>query len=405
MINKLIFWLTVPIKVLGIKAVIAGRALFDKKIYTLKRFPDLALKNMVTKEYMEKLYFDLNEVGEILRSKYHFLNEETAFHLPRLQEVKNPSKDDLFADHQALRTGSAIWANYDQELMNGLEYFFDKEGKFSRGIKRFGKNGPELTDQKCVPAMPMSIAFGMIRAYEHDSDLYIKDGLAQKFTYAVNELMKNDFEMGDLSVKPRAIATAYDAVFACSLLGVAHLVTKNEIYSNEMERIWKQYRFLLMEPYTYFKNRNYFLDHIIMFGLWTCVKGSVSVKMRDSFKYAMRKVYAQSAHFGNPYFAALCDECDCLDKKDRRMVLKAHYNVSFITASRIEDVKQTDEIPVDWSQMSDIEFTGDQIPINGQPYRLPTKASEQLGPQVPLSGAVLARSIMILVKSERLQPV
>ena len=90
MFDKIIFWLTAPLKVLGIKVINAWRKAFNRKLFIKKVFDQSILTEMSSDAYIRKLNIDFDEVNEIMRSQYHFIDDETAFYNPRLHAVNNP---------------------------------------------------------------------------------------------------------------------------------------------------------------------------------------------------------------------------------------------------------------------------------------------------------------------------
>lgn len=395
MFQKILFWLTAPIKALGVSAINRGREIIGKSKFEKKT----ASTPGSWDEFKGRIEDEFLECKEELARQCYPWSETVHFLVPRRHEIENVARGPLFPDHQALRTGSAIWAAPEhQELINGLEYFFDQSGMFSRGMACF--KPLNLTTQPTVPAMGIGLAQALLTAAKAQGPLIkLPPKATQRFIYSVNQLMDSDFTMGDVSVKPRVEATSFDAIFSCAMLSVAGKLTDNSKYYERHDQVWAQYRLLLKAPLTYFSSRNYFLDHVSMVGLWcVLVSNIVNKKQKADFKAAMRSIWKLSEHFGNPYFAALMDEAGALTDTERLTVLTTHQNTSPLTAMKLKSTTATNLIPVNWDQMSDSEFIFDQVPVTGQPLAVQPGGEESSTSLVPLNGVVLGRSMLILAK-------
>lgn len=287
-------------------------------------------------------------------------------------------------DHQPLRHGSLVWSVPSELTLNGMENYIDK-GKFVRG--------PD-SPYGAPPAMPMSIAHALVTALVDNVE--IRSSLKDKFVDAVESLVDEDFAIDkDSGTKPRAASTGFDAIFALSMLYTAYALSRRDIFLHRANQVLfqKGYWILLLAPITYLseKRRNYFVDHISMFGLRTAYLACPSKPIKMLLKHALKFVYSQSAHYANPYFAALAEECDALSKDYKDMVLDIHSSTNIVKASYTRDVIYTATIPSDFSTHSDGEFLFDDYKALG------IDVADSRHDFVPLNGLCLARSLSLLL--------
>jgi hypothetical protein len=263
-----------------------------------------------------------------------------------------------------------------------------KHGKFTRG--------PE-SQYDAPAAMPMSVAHAIATAIKNKKDI----NLTFKYDYlqAVDNLIASNMKIDkDVSTECRLKSTGFDAIYALSLLYTAHALTNDRKYLKEANKILflKGYALLLLAPIVFISDerRNYFVDHISMFGLRTAYLTCPNKFVKRLLKHSIKYVYSLSKVFHNPYFAALAYECDALSEKDCNKVLDLHCRADVLRACRDRAVVYTTKHPSDFSTHSADEFLFDDIKPEGQDLGLAENK------KVPLNGLCLGRSLAILMDRE-----
>ncbi len=293
-------------------------------------------------------------------------------------------------DHQCLRHGALIWAlrtsRFFAPAVGGLECFIGKDFKFKRGIGH---------DGAAPPAMPMSVAFGIACALEHQGE--ISRTLAGKFLLAVEGNWQNGFTVSDSSMRMSAKSTAFDLVQVCSQLYAAAAVSpypeNQKDYRNRARLMLLTHGLLALEPITYRPgDRRYFIEHQMMYGAWTCYKLAPTWVERMVFRWILKRVYALSAPFANPYFAALADECGALRRADRELVVTAHADAKPWDCCNEVGVSEKPILPMNWSERRSSEFPFDGAPLG----RCSTDPNEPPHSFVPLSGLTLSMALITL---------
>jgi hypothetical protein len=291
-------------------------------------------------------------------------------------------------DHQALRNGALVWSYTTPATVAGLESFI-LNGKFIRGEGSGYDTAP--------PAMGMAVAHGIVSALNRG--VKIPTSLKQSFLGVVfNEILQDFAEEKDTSCVPRAASTAFDAIYALSLLYTAYRLSDSETYLSEANKIlWnKGYAFLLLAPLTFKSDsdRRYFLDHIATFGLRTAYLACPNAIPRWILKHALKFVVSQSYASTNPYFCAMAHECGALPESQRKKVLDVHRNASLIKATGVRNVIYNGgKVATDWSTHSDPEFLFDNMATDGVDDGEPTS-------HAPISGLCLGKSLAILMGKE-----
>lgn len=287
-------------------------------------------------------------------------------------------------DHQALRHGSASWSLPQKDIINGLIHFF-QDGEVIRG---------HTSPYTAPPAMPMSIAHGIMSGLH----LNLNEELLNEFVKFVDKKIACNFQQeSDTSTIPRLKSNGFDAIFALSLLYTAYAIKKDELYLKEANKILflKGYALLLLAPLTYIseKKRNYFLDHIAIFGLRTAILGCPNPFIKELLKRSMKFILSQSDSYTNPYFAAMAHEVGALSEEQRLKVLDVHANADVLRAARHRGVVYTSAIPTDYSTHSADEFLFDELHGQGQEIGVHYN-------NVPLNGLCLAKSLLILMEKK-----
>lgn len=362
--NAIAHYLLIPVKIIAIWGISTWHKIkLSRELKVTSKFIDLPIKTRLIRD-QEEIDWE-SHVKITNKGPYYNIN----------------------ADHQALRHGSLAWGSGSPALINGVENFIDSEHNFVRGVTSTG-----LRYNTVPPAMGMSVAFTIAKGLKEQVD--IRDSLKFNYLKAVDKLIKNDFRQGsDTNTIPRAKSTAFDAIFAASLLSTAYKLSKDSKYKKELNEIlWKKgYAFMMMAPITYWKKRNYFIDHISMFGLWTIFQTADSKVLKWLCKRAMKFVSSQSYLYGNPYFAALQKECECLPEEQRQRVLHYHANTDVKKACEHRLKNYRLENYFDWGTTGYNEFLFDDIPRGGN-----GSDAGALIHMVPVNGICLAKSLLLL---------
>ncbi len=285
-------------------------------------------------------------------------------------------------DHQALRHGSLVWSMPTTQLVRGSLRYINEDFRFLRGVG--------MTDE-APPAMPMSVAFSLAVGIKEGMEPHL-DGCL-KFVFAVNQLIENNFELASSSMRCRAVSTGFDKLYVDSLLWTAWRLTGNGRYLSIIRRTNITHGPLLLAPITWFRTRNYFIDHISMFGLWTCYQMSDGdAAYKALYRHAMRFVWSQSSIFANPYFTALAYECGAINDMERDRVLRANPCPSLIDMCAIrEEQIYSRVVPCDWTNEAGNEFRFDTMP-EGQ-----TVFSVKQNGMNYLNGLCYGKSLMTLM--------
>lgn len=375
--QTILHYLTMPVKILLISAITLSHNVGDRIRY---RFRDPGIKKpdrlRLLRDYnilLESVYQDLKTIPGASYPYYII-----------------PKEDGENSDHQALRHGSLAWATRDEKIINGLTNFITEERDFARGIKL---REPLIYNLSRVPpSMPMSVSFGIAVALRNHVPLDTHFRL--KFVSAVRQLADRDFKIYESSLAPKASSTAFDLIYVHSLLWSAYRLTNDEAFKKIIDRSALTHGALLLAPLTYpFRSRrNYHIDHIFLFGAWTCIELSDDGKLKSLYKHAMKFVYDQSSMFTNPYFAALAFESGVLGAEDRDLVLRAHGRADLMLAATNPKVEHRKEVPCDWSRDS-----GDEFKFDGSPQGQAVQTGQQNNMLVSLNGLTLGQSLLTLL--------
>ena len=362
--NKIGHYASLPLKIFAIFMLAQWH-----KAYLFLKYP---YKGLGRRPNKDSLLVGYN--ASKLMLKKHLMNTHLGY--PALQ---------LNTAHQALRHGSLAWSVPTQEIVGGLENYL-KDGKAIRGVGNVSES---------VPAMGMSIAHGMTTALKNN--VTVPTSLRQKFVEYVDNEIKQDFsEARDTNTTPRLLSTAFDAIYALSLLYTAHSLTKDKKYLDAANTILykKLYILLLLAPLTYVseKRRYFFIDHISLFGLRTIYLNDPIKPVKWVIKHAIKFIHSQSYVYGNPYTAALAYECGALPENQRAFVLDLHHNTNILRANKHRTVLYTSQYPSDYSTHTADEFLLDEIQSLG------VDLEDNIKQEVPLNGLCLAKSLLILME-------
>ncbi|MBR9701047.1 hypothetical protein GOV11_04235 [Candidatus Woesearchaeota archaeon] len=378
LIQAISHFVLIPVKVIGI-IIVASYHRFKIRMnwrkYDVSAGKPTGFKLKQSYVHLKELLYNHVYIGDSRSIK-------GSLYLARAHEQKPVS------DHQCLRHGTAMWAHPTQDLIDGMVNYII-QGDFKRGFSRL--NPPLFDDKPCPPAVPMSIAFGITSAMRQG--LIISGLLKKSYLNGVDKLIENDFELADSSSKCRLISTGFDAIYILSLLHVADRLSGESKYRSYIGRILITHGALLIAPITYFKGRNYYIDHTAMFGLWTMYQSTDNEWLRSLYGRSMRFVFNQSKVFTNPYFTALMDECGLVSSEQRRLVLSVHKNSDPMKAIMIRHCDYLKTYPYDWTNCYGDEFCFDDL--RGKP--LP---SQKVIGEHYLNAIVLARSLIRLLASE-----
>lgn len=366
MINYILHYALIPIKVILITLV----ASFHKIRLNIKH---------------PSIFYGKSPDIEYLRVGYR----ATSYTLPDHLELKergvvlktNP-------DHQALRHGSLAWSYPTEEIINGLHNYVTNTDVI-RGL--------ESGRSTSVPAMPLSVAHGIVTALKENIPLnprFVSDFIK----FVEHEISTNFEQQQDTNTHPRLKSTAFDAIYALSLLYTALKLTGDKKFLKEANKIlfFKGYALLLLAPLTFISDnkRNYFIDHIAMFSLRTAYFACPSPIVKVLLKHAMKFINSQSYIHTNPYMCALAHECGALPDKQRLKVLDVHKNTNILLACKVRSIVYTGIIPSDYSTHSADEFMFDEVHSYG------IEVDEQYIAENPLNGLCLAKSLAILMNKE-----
>lgn len=293
-------------------------------------------------------------------------------------------------DHQALRQGALAWSNPRFDIINGMHNYIH-DGKFIRGYQNNDLTKPN--EMGAPAAMPMSVAHALATALKEGIE--ITPEFRQKYLEAVDNLMANNMRIdSDTSTELRVASTGFDAIYALSLLYTAYQLSGDSKYTREANKILyvKGYAALLLAPMTWMPgHRNYYVDHISMFGLRTACLMAPNAFVRALLRHAMRFVGEQSYAYANPYFAAMQQECGALPDKQRRKVLAVHASVKILRAANHRGIIYTNRVPSDFSTHTADEFLFDELHGEG------IETTEGTIKQVGLNGLCLGRSLAVLM--------